>query len=150
MDHKYFANILVVDDNRVDSALLEEILKSFGCVVTVSTDIDITNNFQSEYDIIFVDINMPTISGFSMSKSIKTGNSKFARNIIAVSSTKIDQALMHKCKENKIDGFLEKPPSKKVVLEVLEEFVSDKKIKSLMDENDQLKGFMCINDNKIA
>ena len=68
---QYLANVLIVEDAKVDAALLEEMLKSFGCFVDITDGLDTSDKLYNPYDIIFMDINMPSIDGFTIADNKK-------------------------------------------------------------------------------
>lgn len=82
-------NILLVDDNAANLLLLHTLLEQFNYEYTWSLKIESVNSGDqaielckiNKYDIIFMDINMPGISGSSTSKIIR--NNGFNGKIIA-------------------------------------------------------------------
>jgi len=77
---------LLVEDNEINQIVANTILKNYGFEVTIANNgkeaVDIVAN--KEFDIIFMDIQMPVMDGFEASKKIREFNRKIP--IIALSA----------------------------------------------------------------
>ena len=65
--------ILVVEDNKINQALINAMLNKFGCDITIvenGTD-GVTAGTSNKFDLILMDINLPDISGIDAAKQIK-------------------------------------------------------------------------------
>ena len=103
-------SILVAEDNRINQKLISNILKSFGCIVTI-----VANGKESlekmastnSYDIILMDIQMPVMSGIEATKEIRKN---FNQNIPIVALTaaamKEDKRI---CLNYGMNDFISKP-----------------------------------------
>ena len=123
-------NIMLVDDMVINRLILEDlILQAFNN----SSKIPITHaangeealailkdNYDYDYDLIFMDVNMPLINGYEASKFIKEKISPdiavyiISGNDILGEFDKISQA--------KADGYLEKPIDIKKLKKLLEKY----------------------------
>lgn len=67
------ANILLVEDNRVNRQIAEELLDQLGTTVKVAkTGIDAINQIHStDFDLVFMDIQMPEMDGIAATQSIR-------------------------------------------------------------------------------
>jgi len=128
---QYMANILVAEDNRLEGAMLENMLQGFGCTVDIATGLDVADRLDEKYSIIFLDINMPGISGFNIAKSLQNKNNQNKNKendsnspaIIFLSSEEYDEEMKNKCLEYNVDGYIQKPMTKEILGELLEEFI---------------------------
>lgn len=137
---------LVIDDNRTDAMLLETSLLSLGCCVDTASDTNINEQLDNSYDIIFVDINMPTINGFTLSDDIRRSTQP-NRNIpiIAVSGDPYSEDQKDHCMDIGMDGYLEKPADLDLLADVLTEYLPQRPEtiqKFSRDGGLRLKGFM--------
>lgn len=71
-------NVLVVDDDVKDSALLKEYLLKFARENEIDSRIEVCNNgselamnYVPEWDLILLDVEMPIMDGFEVAKSIR-------------------------------------------------------------------------------
>ena len=96
---------LIVDDNFDDLSSMKSILESGGFKVTAVTNgaraIDVISN--DAYDVILVDIKMPTLSGYDLFSLMKERVDKKTK-LIFVSIIPKKQVDM-----NGADGFIQKP-----------------------------------------
>lgn len=127
-------NIMLVDDMVINRLILEDlILQAFNN----SSKIPITHaangeealailkdNYDYDYDLIFMDVNMPLINGYEASKFIKEKISPdiavyiISGNDILGEFDKISQA--------KADGYLEKPIDIKKIEKIIREIFHKK------------------------
>jgi CheY-like chemotaxis protein len=70
--------VLIAEDNRVNQMVLSELLRSRGCRVDIAENgkdaVEMVN--KSNYEIVFMDIQMPEMDGISAAKLIR-GDNKF-------------------------------------------------------------------------
>ncbi len=90
--HDYFNNrnprVLLVDDNVVNRQVAGEILKKSGCIVDLAvngTD-SIEKATNNDYDVIFMDIQMPDMDGVTATKKIKALGKKNLAPIVAMTA----------------------------------------------------------------
>lgn len=139
------ANLLVVDDNPTDAMMLEGGLQLMSCTVDVADDTTVDELLDKTYDMIFLDINMPTKDGLELADKIRRSASPNRKTpIIAVSGNTFSQEQIIECLENGLDGFLEKPIVMSELITMLKEFLPDKEviIQTISREGEvKLKGF---------
>ena len=70
---EYSPRILLVDDNQVNRQVANEMLKSAGCEIDLASNgyEAITQATSKDYDLIFMDIQMPEMDGVTATKKLK-------------------------------------------------------------------------------
>lgn len=85
--------ILIVEDDRIIRKMMTNLLQRYGDCTTAENGLmafkDITASWQSgvPYDLVFLDINMPVMDGFSALQLIRDFEEK--KNIAEINRTKI-------------------------------------------------------------
>jgi two-component system chemotaxis response regulator CheY len=115
-------SILIADDNAVSLDLLRGILANFGCrnIQKFRNGKDAIDAYKTEQsDVIFLDIDMPEMSGLETLKAIRVINPAAFVAIVSgeTSITNIQQSL-----ELGAQGFIVKPYSASRVQEVLDKY----------------------------
>lgn len=111
---------LVIEDNRIDACVLESMLTEFGCSVDTCDDTDFLEKLQNAYDIIFVDINMPTIDGLSIANMIRRSSLQIKDvPIIVVSTLDYNKEQINACLGKELDGYIEKPVHRELLANIL-------------------------------
>ena len=123
-NQKFQAKVLVVEDNKANQMFFKVLLNNLGI-----TDIDIANDgveavnkASDEYDIVFMDENMPNMNGLESAKKIKQKGIKTP--IIAVTANALSGD-----KEKFLevmDDYLPKPIDKNILIKILQKFLKSK------------------------
>lgn len=140
-EKQYFAKILIVEDNRLEAALLDGLLKRFGCTVFISRGLDIVDKMSDHYDLIFLDINMPGIDGFYIANTFKKSNC--CENdipVVVVSAQPYTNEIKTKCDTLGIADYIKKPITEEAVGRLLNKYVYDKEIIVVESDGAQLFG----------
>ncbi len=128
---KYKAKALVVEDNIINQKLIVNVLKGFGL------DIDVADNGQvavekrkknNDYDLIFMDIQMPILDGIEATKIIKkfeSENNLKEVPIIALTANALKGDRERLLKEG-LDEYISKPIEMAELLYILHKFISNK------------------------
>ena len=118
--------ILVVDDERAIRNSLKEILGDEGYDVDIAEDgTDAVTIMSSErgskYDLIFMDIQMPKMDGYTATREIRTLNNPKCANIpiIAMTANAFEEDRKKAIKAG-MNGHIAKPISSEVILENLD------------------------------
>lgn len=133
--HLQQPNVLIVDDNAVNRQVASEILKKAGCKVSLAGSgreaIEIVS--QTNFDIIFMDIQMPDMDGVTATKEIKKIPKK-TPPIVAMTA--------YSMKEDKdrflnqgLDDYISKPIKANALLNKVKDLMNTEKING--DENGQ-------------
>jgi len=126
--NKAFKNInaLVVEDNTINQKLIKNILNNFGITVTVASDGLEGFNLRKkrEYDIIFMDIQMPIMSGVEATEKILEYE-KDTKNIhvpIIALTANVITGDREKYLSAGMDRYLKKPIDVEELTAILEEY----------------------------
>ena len=122
--------ILVVEDNAISRSIMARMLKTIG-------DCDLAEDGESgiqsvkkeiekgaNYDLIFLDIKLPKVSGKDVLKKIReleNGSDINEKSKIIMTSAVDDSKTIEEMFLDKCDGYLVKPISKNDLMEKLEE-----------------------------
>jgi len=107
--------VLVVDDNQTNRFILTEYLRAWGCLpvkasggkeaLTILKD---SVSSEEPFDLILTDIQMPQMSGFDLTREIKTVETLKEVPIIVLTSAGM-KGDSKSCREIGINGYLTKP-----------------------------------------
>ncbi len=106
-------SVLIVEDNKVNQLLLKNMLKKFGFIKLDTAEngrIALNRLRENNYDLILMDIQMPEMDGYEITREIRTRLRKEMRNIpvIAITADSSDKEKA-KAKENGLDDYIVKP-----------------------------------------
>ncbi len=133
---EYFSNkrVLLVEDNEFNRSIAETVLESAGFIVESAEDGDIAVDMVKKapspdyYDIILMDIQMPTMNGYEATKAIRGMKDLRSRvKIIAVTANAFenDRKL---AKESGMDGHISKPIDVDLLYSVLFDAIYENKL----------------------
>lgn len=125
---KFDCNVLVAEDNLINQRAFSVMLKKVGCTVELaSTGIEASEAAAAkDYDIIFMDIQMPEMDGFAAAAHIRK-NGKKVPPIIALSGNVID--VQSQNEETKtMDDYLLKPIVSNDLVNMLRKWTSSKMV----------------------
>ncbi len=116
-------NVLVVEDNALNSMLLGEMLSSLGCQVTISdSGLEAVRLVATQrFDICIMDIQMPDLSGYDATMQIRyheEATSSKRLPIIAFTAFATD-ADKQKCLKSGMDAYIPKPIRLEVLINVM-------------------------------
>lgn len=142
--HKhYMAKVLIAEDNRIEAALIEKMLEDFGCEVFKARGLDIVDKLDTAYDLIFLDINMPGISGFYIANNFKKSEaSSIDAPIILVSAEPYTDEIKEQCIKSDVDGYVQKPMTEALLATILDEYISHKEISLMATGKEESKLFL--------
>lgn len=127
------ARILLVDDNEVNLLIGEKILKRLGhqveCACIGMEAIEKVLDKNHQYDLIFMDIQMPELSGYDTTKILR--NEGIQTPIVALTANTSEEDKSQASKAG-MNGFLSKPFNLNEIKMIITEFT---KIKSPLEKN---------------
>ncbi len=127
-DLKHSVRILLAEDNQVNQKLATLILNKAGYSVKVArTGREVVDTFSAspgDFDLIFMDIQMPEMDGFEATKALR--NRGYSRIPIVAMTAHALKGDREKCIEAGMDDYITKPISREKVLSILEKWVLQK------------------------
>jgi CheY-like chemotaxis protein len=123
-------NALIVEDNPISSKMMEYTLSNIGihCEVAENGKIALDMRKKKEYDIIFMDIQMPIMDGIEATENIieyEKSNSKNHIPIVAVTAN-TDPKDRGRLLSHGMDEYIRKPIDLDIFLGVLKKFLVEK------------------------
>ncbi|XP_047324204.1 protein EIN4-like [Impatiens glandulifera] len=105
--------VLVVDEDDVNRFVTKKLLEKLGCLVSVVRSgseclIHLGNSVQTSFQVVFLDLHMPDMDGFEVTKEIQRFRSRNCPLIIAITASEEDK-LWERCLHAKMNGLLRKP-----------------------------------------
>lgn len=134
--------VLVAEDNDINQIVIREILENIGFKVDIAVDglkaLEMAKS--NNYDIIFMDIQMPNMDGFEATRKIREFDQKTIILALSAAVMKEDKELT---KEAGMDGHLAKPIDKNELYRVLESYFdidsdTSSEVSSIIDEIKEL------------
>lgn len=129
LDKKFYAHVLLVEDNKVNQAVATKMLKNLGC------SYDIANNGEEaieqinlvDYDLILMDLQMPVMDGITATKRVREVEQKNSepRKIIVALTANAMKEDRQRCLAVGMDDYLSKPLKQKTLAHTLFEWIPD-------------------------
>jgi signal transduction histidine kinase/CheY-like chemotaxis protein len=124
---RYAGKVLLVEDNLVNQRVAQRLLERLGCEVVIASDgADGVAKYQCEiFDLIFMDIQMPVMDGYTATERIRQLESGQRRTpIIALTADALSEQ-SDRCAKVGMDDFLTKPLDMNRLHAVLDRFLGD-------------------------
>lgn len=117
-------NILLVEDNLINQKVTTRILKRFGYTVDVAVNgLDAVESVKKkQYDIIFMDIQMPEMDGFEATKRIIKMFAKEKCPVIIAMTAAVMKGDREKCLETGMKDYIPKPVLPEAVQTAIEKW----------------------------
>lgn len=120
------ARILVVEDLLFNQKVVSHMLKKVGCAVDIvdSGKAALEAVLHADYDIIFMDIQMPEMDGRETTRRLRKTEGGKRNTIIAMTAGALDseRAACHECG---MDDFISKPLQEDELYNMLQKYVTD-------------------------
>lgn len=119
------ASILIAEDNPINQLVLTKMLEKMGHSVTnVANGIDVVNATRKQsFDLIFMDLHMPTMNGLDAAKKIKEELKEQSPCIVAVTANAL-KGDRERCLAAGMDEYVSKPVKREVILKLLRQYVN--------------------------
>ena len=134
-DHRIFENlnVLVAEDNAINQKLIKNVLNGLGIEVTIANNGEEALNYRMghEYDMIFMDIQMPVMGGIEATEKIteyEEKNRKHHIPIVALTANAL-QGDREKYLNAGLDNYLSKPIELDKLRTLLLEYFSHRMLK---------------------
>ncbi|MCA9650947.1 MAG: response regulator [Myxococcales bacterium] len=114
--------VLVVEDNAVNQRVAKHMLEALDCRVDVAADgragIEMVESIP--YDMVFMDVQMPTMDGLEATAEIRRREGDSGRHLLIVAMTAhAMEADRERCLAAGMDGYISKPVRRRDVIEAL-------------------------------
>lgn len=140
---KYLAKVLLVEDNRVDSAMACEMLRARGLTVHLARGLDVVDHLDESFQMIFLDLSMPGIDGFYIANTFRKPNGlNKSTPIVFVSSRPYSDAIKEQCISANVSGYIEKPMTPGVLDAVLDQLLSKFEVPNIPPAHQEPRGFI--------
>lgn len=109
---KYPLSILLVDDNRTNQKLASLVLKRLGYKVDIAVNGEdaVARQFERQYEVILMDIEMPVMDGVDATKAIRAAeNSEGVATYIIATTANAMQGDRERYLAAGMDGYISKP-----------------------------------------
>lgn len=122
-------NILLVEDNPVNRKFIKYLFRKEYCDIKTAVHGKQALDFllKEEFDLIFMDVQMPIMDGFEAVKKIRENEKKTGKHIPIIAMTahtmKGDR---EKCFSAGMDGYVSKPINKEQLFQVMDDVLSSK------------------------
>ncbi len=122
-EFSFHGNILVAEDNPMNQKLIKRLLEKTGLNVTIVSDgLQALQAVQSnDFDIIFMDIQMPNMNGYEAIQAIRNLNITTPIITLTANAIKGDR---ERCLQAGADDYLPKPINVKELYEKIEHYLS--------------------------
>ncbi len=115
--------VLVAEDNPINRRVARSVLSRFGCVTEIAENGEqaVQMALANEYDMIFMDVQMPVVNGFDATRRIREQEAGRRTPITAMTAYAMEGD-KERCLEAGMDDFLSKPIKLDQVERVLSRF----------------------------
>jgi len=114
--------VLIVDDNRTNRFILEEVLENWKMITTSASGaeeaLDAMRSATKPFPLILCDVNMPGMDGFMLAEEIKKHSEWAGTTMIMLSSSQLSEDVEH-CRELGIELYLTKPIRQRDLLDAI-------------------------------
>ncbi len=119
--------VLVVDDNRVNRRVADQMLKRLGCdVEQAAGGVEALNRLAVEhYDLLLLDCQMPDIDGYEVARRLRASEAPGKHLPIAAMTADAMVGTRQRCLDAGMDEYLSKPLDIKRLTEVLKTHCAD-------------------------
>jgi CheY-like chemotaxis protein len=117
--------VLLVEDNEMIQQLIKTYLTKMGLTVAVAENGVVAVNLaqQHQYDLIFMDMQMPVMSGIDAVRVLRDNQYQGPIVMLTANATLADRNL---CKEAGSDDFMTKPINRQQLYEITQQYLSAK------------------------
>lgn len=140
MDFKEFKgkNILIVEDNLINQKVLINLLHQSEINISVANNgqeaVDLIKESKIDFDLVLMDINMPTMDGYTATQMIRL-DKKFDTLPVVAFTALVLESEIRKMFNSGINAFLAKPLNIGKLYTALAMFISDSPINQPTQEN---------------
>jgi len=129
-ENNYNVNVLLVEDNEINQKVAVIEFERCGLTVDVAVNgsIAVEKSSRHEYDLIFMDVNMPVMDGYEATAEIRKNEQDGKRVPIVAMTASAMAGDDKKCLAAGMDDYISKPVARSVLFETLNKWVGEEKI----------------------
>jgi len=124
---QFHAKALVVDDNNINQLVAKGMLEKMGITVELACDGREAVDFleQSDYDLVFMDCQMPVMDGYLATQTIRSPQSAVKNHAITVIAMTANamEGDREKCLKSGMDDFIAKPVDSTKLAKILKKWL---------------------------
>lgn len=130
------AEVLLAEDNFVNQQVAIEILKNYGCEVTIAVNGHEAVEWvkRRKFDLILMDCEMPLLDGFSAAREIRALEQPGSHTPIIALTAHAMKGDRERCLSAGMDDYLPKPIEAESVRKILEKWLGSKKVETVSEE----------------
>ena len=124
-------NVLIVDDNRLNTMIVEKMLSKWDATYDIAENglIALKMATSNRYDLILMDLQMPVMNGYEASRSIRDTDNSLNKDVpIYALSASTGINIIHEIKEYGMDGLIHKPFKPQKLHDILQTIMIGKPI----------------------
>jgi CheY-like chemotaxis protein/HPt (histidine-containing phosphotransfer) domain-containing protein len=124
---RFSGDVLLVEDNAVNQKVAKRFLERLGCTVTLAGNgAEAIEAFKTQaYDVVFMDLQMPVMDGFTATRHIRDHEAFRKRTPIIALTANAMVGQHERCLAGGMDGFLTKPLDPERLREILARYLGD-------------------------
>ena len=129
--HEFYPKILLVDDNVVNRKVASEIMQKAGCeVFTAESGMEAIQKFEadSDFDLIFMDIQMPEMDGVETMKRMRQQFGKKLPKIVAMTAYSMQHDRERFLREG-MDDYVPKPIRAQILIQKVRDLIDTESVK---------------------
>ncbi len=132
-EKQFKAKVLLAEDNFVNQQVAIEILHNLGCDVTIAVDGHDAVEWvkRRQFDIIFMDCEMPRVDGFTAAREIRNIEPAGKHTPIIALTAHALAGDRERCLSAGMDDYLSKPIETAKVVEILKKWVGELKVEEM-------------------
>jgi len=119
------AEILLVEDNRVNQKVAMAIIRKLGCHVDIAENgkVALEKLSRKSYDMIFMDCQMPVLDGYEATRRIRESEGEEEHIPVIAMTANAMQGDREKCLKAGMDEYIPKPIKRAAICSILEHFL---------------------------
>lgn len=117
---------LIVEDHYIINAAVKDLLESVGCEADIAENgaKSIALYEQNEYDLIFMDLGLPDMDGYEVTRTIRDIERGQHHTPIIGLSAQTDQVIVKKAIDAGMDDYISKPLTEEQCIEKLQKYIT--------------------------
>jgi len=112
--------ILLVEDDGMTSKITKAMLSMLGCEVdTAESGEQALSMLNTHYDVIFIDLGLPGISGLTLATTIRNNESCNNHSALIALTGRSDKKMQQECLGSGLNDFVTKPVTSKELVSLI-------------------------------